>query len=1165
MKDNQSMNDSRITCDPHRVELFLREQLTDRERTLFEQHLEECEECRRQLESSAAAEDVWSEVRESLSSESPVGDSQPESLSHDGTFSHETVLNLLAPTDDDRMLGRVGAYEIQGIVGSSAMAVVLKAFDASLNRYVAIKLLAPHLGSSGAARQRFSREAQAAAAVVHENVIEIHGVADLNGLPYLVMPYVSGPSLQRRLDDSGPLALAEILRVGMQAAMGLAAAHAQGLVHRDVKPANILLAEGVERTKLTDFGLARAVDDASLTRTGIIAGTPQYMSPEQARGESVDARSDLFSLGSVMYAMCTGRAPFRSETSYGVLRRITDDEPRPVREINSDVPDWLCDIITRLMSKDRNDRFESAEDVASLLKTCLAHVQQPTVVLLPKQCVKKSNPGMSKRNGMFAVLTIIIVVIGSIAYWSGGVDRDETPPDQPRGANATPQAGQLSLGDIETTLTVLDVMKKTLLTAPPKSDFPRWMAEQEMGHVGYDNVKGGGLFGVRGTKLTYLESCRHWGDAETLSDSDLRTILEGNGRRAAMLAEHADPATKPLRFNEGGFVGVLTAEGDMSILQVVDSDPARRAVRLIVRPRPAENVREPQPSAERQQDSSERSLSPEVAGLLNPQPQISIIHPGIDALKVDLQALFRLTSGQEHEYGDELRAFIDDLAYETDGSHPIRIDVGTHGDEVTYLTWLPYINLHEFVRNLESIGFPFDEQAGHPNLFALNDPRDQGWLCVFPERRYAALALTTPETDQAMQATLLAASTPGMNVDQLYGREPSVAARLTNIYTGSAGQQARQERFRNVRVGDLADLKIRPDESKSAYELRRRSSGFLYDEVGRLFVEAKSAAISVLLDRDRTDLLIGFDTTAIPDTSLADSIAQFGDRPDDFASVTPVKDSVLSLRVNHPVDGLRQRNGTVYLTLLAADIRNRIDASPDLTKAERLSTQLVVDNLIDAGKSTLTAGHLNSFVEASHDGTDFSLVCAMSVPGAARLKDTLNQLPTARTGNSVDQIAPPVGETDLYRIRLTEGFLPVIDSLFGVARECFVGLAGNRLWLAAGPDAEKLIRKSIAEIGPPELSAHALNIEMKLAPWANWLHQQEKKRDPPANVEARTAQRETLIKLETLVESLSNEDELSASIRRSDSILVGTLKLGKGMLTFFARGLARWTKENLEL
>ena len=252
--------------------------------------------------------------------------------------------------------------------------------------------------------------------------MEIHGVADVEGLPYLVMPYVRGPSLQHRLDDDGPLALVEILRIGMQAAAGLAAAHAQGLVHRDVKPANILLADGVERVKLTDFGLARAADDASLTKTGIIAGTPQYMSPEQARGESIGQRSDLFSLGSVLYAMCTGRAPFRAETSYGVLRRITDEEPRAIREINPEIPEWLCQIIARLMSKQQEDRFSSAREVAELLEECLAHVQQPTAVPLPDSLVPRSRGNrlfsVSRRwRGVIAMVAALGLGLLGIVLW----------------------------------------------------------------------------------------------------------------------------------------------------------------------------------------------------------------------------------------------------------------------------------------------------------------------------------------------------------------------------------------------------------------------------------------------------------------------------------------------------------------------------------------------------------------------------------------------------------------------------------------------------------------------------------------------------------------------------------------------------------------------------
>src|SRR5262249_28357095 len=159
------------------------------------------------------------------------------------------------------------------------------------------------------ARRRFTREAQAAAAVTHEHVVTIHGVEEAHDPPYIVMQYVSGLSLQERLDRDGPLELKEILRIGSQAPRGLAAAHAQGVIHRDIKPANILLENGIERVKITDFGLARTLDDASLTQSGVIAGTPQYMAPEQANGEAIDHRADLFSLGSVVYALCTGRPP----------------------------------------------------------------------------------------------------------------------------------------------------------------------------------------------------------------------------------------------------------------------------------------------------------------------------------------------------------------------------------------------------------------------------------------------------------------------------------------------------------------------------------------------------------------------------------------------------------------------------------------------------------------------------------------------------------------------------------------------------------------------------------------------------------------------------------------------------------------------------------------
>ncbi len=316
------------------------------------------------------------------------------------------ALDFLSPSDKPGQLGLLGHYEVLEAVGRGGMGVVLKAFDPSLHRVVAIKVLAPVLATSGTARKRFTREAQAAAAVCHEHVVTIHAVAEANGLPYLVMHYVAGMSLQERLDKGGPLELKEILRIGMQTAAGLAAAHAQGLVHRDIKPANILLENGVQRVKITDFGLARAADDASLTQSGVVAGTPQYMAPEQTRGEAVDYRADLFSLGSVIYAMCTGRPPFCASTTMAVLRRVSDDTPRSIKELNPEIPDWLVAIVDKLHAKDPADRFQNASEVAELLNQHLAQLQQASWTPLPGGVAEKAPVPAPEAEAPITSLTI---------------------------------------------------------------------------------------------------------------------------------------------------------------------------------------------------------------------------------------------------------------------------------------------------------------------------------------------------------------------------------------------------------------------------------------------------------------------------------------------------------------------------------------------------------------------------------------------------------------------------------------------------------------------------------------------------------------------------------------------------------------------------------------
>lgn len=351
-------------------------------------HVESCSKCQERLNDLAADPNLVTEVRETLlnfdSAESwrsvsdvslVVSVESAETDDH-GAECEPFSLDFLAPASHPEMLGRLGRYEIERVIGTGGMGIVLKGYDTDLHRIVAIKVLKPHLAHNGAARRRFTREAQSAAAVVHEHVIPIYDVHTDSETPFLVMQYVPGQSLQAKVDERGPLEPAEILRIARQIAAGLAAAHAQGVVHRDVKPANILLEQSVDRVLISDFGLARTVDDATLTRTGVVAGTPHYMSPEQATGSAVDQRSDLFSLGSVIYFMCTGRPPFRAEHALAILNRICNDYQRPVEQVNSEIPGELAEVIDCLLSKNPDERLRDAGQVERSLEQLLLQLQQ---------------------------------------------------------------------------------------------------------------------------------------------------------------------------------------------------------------------------------------------------------------------------------------------------------------------------------------------------------------------------------------------------------------------------------------------------------------------------------------------------------------------------------------------------------------------------------------------------------------------------------------------------------------------------------------------------------------------------------------------------------------------------------------------------------------------
>jgi serine/threonine protein kinase len=274
-------------------------------------------------------------------------------------------------------LGQLGHYRILKQIGEGGMGTVFHAVDTKVDREVAVKVIRPDFRGTDA-EARFEREARATAQIKHDHVVEIYHFDRIGEVLCLEMPLLRGESLHARLQREKQLPLADVLKIGREMAEGLAAAHAAALIHRDVKPANVFLSQehGAWRARLLDLGLAHNnAAPAHLTEKGALVGTPAYMSPEQIDGQPLDGRSDLFSLGVVLYHLLTGDNPFAADTVTAIMRRITTVEPPPVNQLRAEAPPQLAQLLIRLLAKDRDGRPKTAAEVGAALRA-LEH-QQP--------------------------------------------------------------------------------------------------------------------------------------------------------------------------------------------------------------------------------------------------------------------------------------------------------------------------------------------------------------------------------------------------------------------------------------------------------------------------------------------------------------------------------------------------------------------------------------------------------------------------------------------------------------------------------------------------------------------------------------------------------------------------------------------------------------------
>ena len=344
----------------------------------------------------------------------------------DGPPTHATHYAFLSPPVEADEIGRLGTYRVLQLLGQGGMAFVFEAEDVALRRTVALKVMKPDLDPNDPGWDRFLREARLMASITHEHVVTVFQVGQEGRVPFLVMELLRGQSLDEWMKQTRKIGVPAVLRLGGQIAAGLAGIHGHGLIHRDVKPANIWLEAPKGRVKILDFGLARvAEDNAHLTQSGMIVGTPSYMSPEQARGETLDARSDLFSLGCVLYELCCGARPFQAPTTMAVLTALAVSDPRPVHELRPNIPKDLSNLIMRLLAKAPEERPASAEAVIARLQKIegrlnsrttapqpisATHPQLPTKVVAPTR-LKKVKAAQSRRIRMVVGVCLLVVVL----------------------------------------------------------------------------------------------------------------------------------------------------------------------------------------------------------------------------------------------------------------------------------------------------------------------------------------------------------------------------------------------------------------------------------------------------------------------------------------------------------------------------------------------------------------------------------------------------------------------------------------------------------------------------------------------------------------------------------------------------------------------------------
>ena len=542
--------------------------------------------------------------------------------------------------------------------------------------------------------------------------------------------------------------------------------------------------------------------------------------------------------------------------------------------------------------------------------------------------------------------------------------------------------------------------------------------------------------------------------------------------------------------------------------------------------------------------------------------EVTIIHRGIESLKADVSALLSLTTKEEQRQKENLIGTIELIELGIDQNRPLRVDILTGFSTPFYVVQVGYVDPVEDI--IDNIGFNFTLKERSSTLWEILPP-DAGWFRIIPEKKTAIMILTDKGSHQLLKQLILKIEDPLPDASSLLGDNASVTARLLNKALTEEAQGKRRAGYQEAKTLQLDALQKRPNETLTSFALRKGLVSNQLLEIERMIAEAVEAKALIGFNRETFQATINFDATAIAGTSFAQTLEEFGKHSDQFASVAKPKNSVFSLRVNHPVDTLRQANLNRTMDLLQADAKDRLATNKAISEEARTAANSLIKTFLQVARDTVAEGNLNGFWEKVPTAEDnYTGYGAIAVKDGNRLVDALKQVAESESGNSIESAVETVGDVVIHKLQFKKGFFSLFDLLFD-GKVGYIGTSEDKVWIATGgEDALAPLKAAIEGLEAPEENDIILTMNGNLLPFVKQTIRVVERLEPATTATQKKARRDYLRQLQIAAESLQTNDEASFRIDVADGKAQGLITFDKGTLKFVARLMASYSKNNLE-